>query len=117
MADREQIARVTKLTCDKFGVQFGFTEQEVWMPVVRAILAALEPSVEGWELTPAMVEAGCRAMHEAQGSGDADAPMHSPYQKSWDEPDSVHWKQWIETVTDVHAAMISSAPPVVGGEP
>jgi len=47
-------------------------------------------------------------MHEAQGSGDADAPLHSPYQNSWDEPDSVRWKQWIETCEDVVSAYHAS---------
>jgi hypothetical protein len=65
------------------------------------------------DVTEAMVEAGCRAMHEAQGTEDADAPLHSPYQNSWDEPDSVRWKQWDETVrAALSAALSAQAEPV-----
>jgi hypothetical protein len=64
-----------------------------------------------------MIEAGCRALHEMQGSGDADAPMRSSYQNSWDKPDSVRWRQWEETVAGdeeggevgVFAAMLSAS--------
>ena len=58
------------------------------------------------------IEAAARAMHEAQGTGDADAPRHSPYQNSWDEPDSVRWEQWIETCEEVIAAYFAAAEPV-----
>lgn len=61
-------------------------------------------------LTPRMIEAGCRAMHDCQGTGDADAPLHSPYQKSWEEPDSVRWKQWRETIREVWDAMVGAPP-------
>jgi len=62
------------------------------------------------KITDEMVEAGCRAMHEQQGTEDADAPLHSPYQKSWEEPDRVRWMQWDETVRDVFQAMVTAAP-------
>lgn len=65
-----------------------------------------------------MIEAGCRALHDAQGTGDPDAPLHSPPQNSWEEPDSVRWKQWRETITDdVWPALVAAAPasPLPGG--
>ncbi|TLX16047.1 hypothetical protein [Rhizobium sp. MHM7A] len=54
------------------------------------------------------IEAACRALHEAQGTGDADAPLHSPYQNSWEEPDTVRWKQWIETCEEVISAYLKA---------
>lgn len=69
------------------------------------------------KITEGMVEAGCRAMHEAQGSEDADAPLHSPYQNSWDEPDSVRWRQWDETVREVLAAALAAAEQPVAIKP
>jgi hypothetical protein len=60
-------------------------------------------------LTMAQLVAGCRAMHDCPGTGDADALMHHPYQKSWEEPAKPRWAQWIETVAEVHAA-IEAAP-------
>jgi hypothetical protein len=54
------------------------------------------------------IEAACRAMHEAQGSEDADAPLHSPYQNSWEEPDTVRWTQWVETCEEVIAAYLKA---------
>lgn len=74
------------------------------------------------EPTPEMIEAGCRALHEMQGTGDADAPMHSPYQNSWDEPDSVRWRQWIHTIAGdeedigVYRAMLAASPAAPGAE-
>jgi hypothetical protein len=73
----------------------------------RAALPHLAKPVDG-ERHDRAIEAACRAMHEAQGSGDADAPRHSPYQNSWDEPDSVRWEQWIETCEEVVSAYRSA---------
>jgi hypothetical protein len=54
------------------------------------------------------LEAACRALHKAQGTDDADAPLHSPYQNSWEEPDTVRWKQWQETCEEVIAAYLKA---------
>lgn len=47
-------------------------------------------------------------MHETLGTDDADAPIHSPYQKSWEEPDTVRWKQWTEACEDAIAAYLKA---------
>jgi len=106
---------------------------DLWAEVVARepeTLAALAsppaPAVavqEGWKLVPVeptegMIEAGCRALHNLQGTGDADAPLHSPYQNSWEEPDSTRWQQWRHTVSNddfdgeigVFTAMLAAAP-------
>ena len=54
------------------------------------------------------IEAACRALHEAQGTGDADTPLHSPYQNSWETPDTVRWKQWQETCEEVITAYLKA---------
>jgi hypothetical protein len=72
--------------------------------------AAPAPSAGETVLVEAMIEAGCRALHECQGSEDADAPMHHPAQKSWETPSMVRWQQWKEAVCDVHKAMLAAAP-------
>ncbi|WP_454760568.1 hypothetical protein [Caulobacter segnis] len=59
----------------------------------------------GTTLTMKQLVAGCRAMHDCQGTGDADALMHRPAQKSWEEPTKPRWAQWIETVAEVYAAI------------
>lgn len=59
------------------------------------------------------LEAACRAMHECQGTGDADAPRFSPYQNSWDEPDTVRWTQWKETCEEVISAYLASIDAVI----
>jgi hypothetical protein len=56
-------------------------------------------------MTMAQLVAGCRAMNDMQGSGEADDLVHQPYQNSWDEPTLPRWAQWIETVAKVHAAI------------
>lgn len=61
-------------------------------------------------LTMAQLVAGCRAMHDCQGTEDADALMHHPYQRSWDEPTKPRWSQWIEAVAEVYAAIETAAP-------
>jgi hypothetical protein len=74
-----------------------------------------------WKLVPVeptetMIEAGCRALHSAQGTGDADAPLLSSYQNSWDEPDSVRWRQWRHTIVGdeddvgIYPAALAAAP-------
>lgn len=59
------------------------------------------------------LEAACRAMHELQGTGDADAPRFSPYQNSWDEPDTVRWTQWKESCEEVITAYLASLDAVI----
>ena len=76
---------------------------------------------DGWVMVPrepteAMIEAGCRALHELQGTGDADEVAHSPYQSSWDVPDSIRWRQWEETIVGdegeggIYRALLAAAP-------
>ncbi|NQE62905.1 hypothetical protein [Caulobacter sp. RHG1] len=62
-------------------------------------------------LTMRQLVAGCRAMHDCQGTQDADALMHHPYQKSWEEPTKPRWAQWIETVAEVYAAIEAATQP------
>lgn len=83
-------------------------------------LVPIQPAAVGWQLVPVEptgieIEAGCRMMHELQGTQDADAPLHSPYQNSCDTPDRVRWQQWDEIVRAVRASMLSAAPKP-GGE-
>jgi hypothetical protein len=48
------------------------------------------------EVTGAMIEAGARAIHEIEGTGDCDDLMQHPAAKSWDPPTLPRWTQWNE---------------------
>lgn len=56
-------------------------------------------------LAPAQIVAGCRAMHDMQGSEDADSLIHHPAAKSWEPKTEPRWSQWIETVVYVAEAI------------
>ncbi|GEM_PF-6215971 len=61
-------------------------------------------------LTPAQIVAGCRALHDMQGSEGADSLIHHPAAKSWEPKTEPRWSQWIETVVFVAAALQSKGP-------
>ena len=107
--------------CDEVGLtgkHFQSFELEAALKAARQALALPPQAPAAGVVEPgeAMVEAGCRALHAAQGSGDADEMIHSPYQNSWNVPDMKRWQQWVETVREVYTAM-TAALALKAGEP
>lgn len=57
------------------------------------------------------LEKVARALHEALVGGDADELIHSPAQKSWEEPTMPRWAQWIDAA---HATLTALLDPDEG---